>query len=418
MKKENNQNEWIHSTLEKVLETLMDGTHFSPQSKSGVFKYITSKNIRMGRLDLSNVDYISEEEHKKIYKSCPVKKGDVLLTKDGANTGNVTINTLAEEFSLLSSVAVLSGKKDTLDNRFLFQYLASSKSQYILKSEMAGQAITRLTLTTLKNIPIPLPPLPEQKKIAVILSTWDEAIEKLESLVALKEKRKKGLMQSLLTGKKRLKGFKTKAFQKTKIGMTPEDWEVEKIISIADYADYRGKTPKKTKSGIFLVTAKNIKQGYIDYSLSQEFIDPKDYDIVMKRGLPQIGDVLITTEAPCGNVAQIDKENIALAQRVIKYRGKVGKLYNTYLKYYFLSESFQNILDDNSTGGTVRGIKGSRLHQLPIPLPPLPEQKRIAEVLSAADNEINLHKEEIEKIKLQKRGLMQKLLTGKVRVNG
>ena len=76
---------------------------------------------------------------------------------------------------------------------------------------------------------------------------------------------------------------------------------------VCDYVDYRGKTPTKTENGIFLVTAKNVKDGFIDYETSKEYISENAYEEVMRRGKPEIGDVLITTEAPCGNVAQVNK---------------------------------------------------------------------------------------------------------------
>ena len=141
-----------------------------------------------------------------------------------------------------------------------------------------------------------------------------------------------------------------------------EDWEQRKLIEVCDYVDYRGKTPTKTDDGIFLVTAKNVKDGFIDYNASQEYISEDDYEEVMHRGKPEIGDVLITTEAPCGNVAQVNRVNIALAQRIIKYRGLAGVVDNTYLKHYLLSPEFQKILNAKSSGGTVQGIKGSILH--------------------------------------------------------
>ena len=144
------------------------------------------------------------------------------------------------------------------------------------------------------------------------------------------------------------------------------DWISKKIIDLADYVDYRGKTPKKVESGILLVTAKNIKQGYLDYSASQEFIEESAFDDVMRRGKVELNDVLITTEAPLGNVASVDRVDIALAQRVIKYRGKENLLDNLFLKQKFLSESFQEILQSKATGGTVQGIKGSVLHQIPL----------------------------------------------------
>ena len=154
------------------------------------------------------------------------------------------------------------------------------------------------------------------------------------------------------------------------------------LESLCYIVDYRGKTPRKTDTGIFLVTAKNIRKGYIDYNCSKEYISADDYDEVMHRGLPQIGDVLITTEAPLGNVAQIDNDTIALAQRVIKYRPKDNtELSSGFLKHYLLGSEFQNRLYVASTGGTVKGIKGSRLHQLTIPVPPLEVQQRIVNVL-------------------------------------
>ncbi|QLB40362.1 restriction endonuclease subunit S [Mannheimia pernigra] len=167
---------------------------------------------------------------------------------------------------------------------------------------------------------------------------------------------------------------------------------------VCDYVDYRGKTPKKVENGIYLVTAKNIKRGFIDYEVSKEYISENDYDEVMRRGLPKIGDVLITTEAPCGNIAQIDNENIALAQRVIKYRSKDNNvLSNDFLKHYLLGDDFQRLLLQSATGGTVKGIKGSTLHKLCIPIPPLTEQQKIVNILDKFDNLTNSIREGLPK---------------------
>ena len=204
-------------------------------------------------------------------------------------------------------------------------------------------------------------------------------------------------------------------YKDSPLGIIPKEWEVKRLGDICDYVDYRGKSPNKSSKGIFLVTAKNIREGYIDYEVSQEFIPIDEFEDTMRRGKAQIGDVLITTEAPLGHVAQIDKSNIALAQRVIKYRAKNGLL-NTYLKYYLMSEKFQTILTANATGSTALGIKGSRLHQLPIAFPCIVEQKKILNILNLWDTAIEKQSELIEKLKLRKRALMQQLLTGKKRL--
>ena len=206
-------------------------------------------------------------------------------------------------------------------------------------------------------------------------------------------------------------------YKDSPLGIIPKEWEVKKLGDICDYVDYRGKSPQKSSKGIFLITAKNIREGYIDYEVSQEFIPIDEFEEAMRRGKALIGDVLITTEAPLGHVAQIDKPNIALAQRVIKYRAKSGLL-NTYLKHFLMSEKFQTLLKANATGSTALGKKGSRLHQLPIILPCVDEQKQILLILNLWDTAIEKQSELIEKLKLRKRALMQQFLTGKKRLPG
>ena len=188
-----------------------------------------------------------------------------------------------------------------------------------------------------------------------------------------------------------------------------DDWEQRKLIEVCDYVDYRGKTPTKTDNGIFLVTAKNVKDGFIDYETSQEYISEVDYEEVMYRGKPEIGDVLITTEAPCGNVAQVNKADIALAQRIIKYRGHSDVVDNTYLKHYLLSPEFKKILNAKSSGGTVQGIKGSILHQQEIKYPNYEEQKKIGQYLDNLDHLITLHQRKCEQTKLFKKYMLQKM---------
>ena len=188
-----------------------------------------------------------------------------------------------------------------------------------------------------------------------------------------------------------------------------EDWEQRKLIDVCDYVDYRGKTPIKTDSGVFLVTAKNVKDGYIDYGASQEYISEDDYEEVMHRGKPEIGDVLITTEAPCGNVAQVNRADIALAQRIIKYRGQSNIVDNTYLKYYLLSPEFQNILNAKSSGGTVKGIKGSILHQQEIKYPKYEEQFKIGSYFNNLDHLITLHQKKCDELQNIKKFMLQNM---------
>ncbi len=187
-----------------------------------------------------------------------------------------------------------------------------------------------------------------------------------------------------------------------------DEWQHDKICNVTTYVDYRGKTPNKTETGIFLVTAKNVKKGYIDYDCSKEYVAEIEYEEIMHRGKPKVGDVLITTEAPCGNVAQIDKENIALAQRVIKYRGN-ALIDNTFLKYEFLSNYFQNELKKVTSGGTVSGVKGSILHNMEIHYCSKEEQLMLSSFLTLLDKKIELQTKKIEDLKLYKLSLREKM---------
>ena len=195
---------WEVQALNQICIKIQDGTHFSPPTGGNDFKYITSKNIKMGQLDLTNVETVSEAEHKKIYKRCDVIFGDILLTKDGANTGNVAINYLEEQFSLLSSVAFIRPDKDKCDAGYLMQFLMSDLAQNEISEQVSGNAITRLTLTKINNFKIILPALSEQIDMSSTLSSIDQLIIKNGRKLAQTQSLKKSLMQDLLTGKVRV----------------------------------------------------------------------------------------------------------------------------------------------------------------------------------------------------------------------
>lgn len=167
------------------------------------------------------------------------------------------------------------------------------------------------------------------------------------------------------------------------------EWREYVLEDVIDkFIDYRGKTPTKTAFGIPLVTAKIVKSGKI--LPPNEFIDPDDYDLWMTRGLPEIDDVVLTTEAPLGEVALIKDKNVALAQRIITLRGKKGFVFNPFLKYYLQNDTGQHELQSRASGTTVFGIKASVLKKMPIELPNIEEQKAIASVLSSLDDKIDL----------------------------
>jgi type I restriction enzyme S subunit len=176
-----NEEVWEHTRLGDVCQ-INDGTHFSPKNSSdGEYMYITAKNIKPYFIDLTKISYISEKDHKEIYARCSPVKGDVLYIKDGATAGIATLNTLDEEFSLLSSVALLKCSPKIL-NTFLVHYMNSKIGKENFLGYIDGAAITRLTLIKIKNVCFSLPPLKEQQTIVQKLDALSTETKKLEAI--------------------------------------------------------------------------------------------------------------------------------------------------------------------------------------------------------------------------------------------
>lgn len=316
-------------------------------------------------------------------------------------TFKFNINLVGKKIAVSKEYPVFT-TNELMDSSFLLLKLNESNDfkRFAIEQKKGGTR-TRLYFKALCNWETLLPVKEEQTQIASFLSAVDEKISQLTQKHQLLSQYKQGMMQKLFSQQLRFKADDGSEFG---------EWVEKKIIDVTDYVDYRGKTPKKVENGVLLVTAKNIRFGYIDYEVSQEYICSEDFDKVMRRGRAEIGDVLITTEAPLGNVASVDREGIALAQRVIKYRGKNRILNNEFLKQKFLSEDFQALISSKATGGTVQGIKGSTLHNLEIHIPhDIEEQTKIANFLSSIDQKIEVVAQQIEQAKTWKKGLLQQM---------
>ena len=156
---------WCWCRLSSLATKITDGTHHSPpNTERGEYKYITAKNIKNTGVSLSNITYVSKEIHKEIFSRCNPEYGDVLLIKDGATTGVVTVNNIEEPFSLLSSVALIKCPQ-YVDSWYLVYVLRSDLFYKNIRSQMKGTGITRVTLKQIEPLFIPMPPLEEQKRI-------------------------------------------------------------------------------------------------------------------------------------------------------------------------------------------------------------------------------------------------------------
>lgn len=211
---------------------------------------------------------------------------------------------------------------------------------------------------------------------------------------------------------------KTEEFKDSLLGKVPKEWEVcsieEKLERIIDY---RGKTPKKTTSGVPLITAKNIREGYLDPE-PHEYIHENDYDRWMTRGFPNPEAVLFTTEAPLGNVARVPSYKLALAQRLLTLHANPNELDAGYLFWVLNWSESRHRLEQKSTGSTVLGIKQSVFRKVLFRFPSLPEQRCIAAILNTIDSTIAHTTTLIAKLKQMKAGLLHDLLTRGLDENG
>jgi type I restriction enzyme S subunit len=221
----------------------------------------------------------------------------------------------------------------------------------------------------LKALEIAYPYFSEQQRIVTIL---DEAFEAIATAKVNTE-------ENLRNARAIFDGHLQAVFSQRSDG-----WVNGTIGQHIRFIDYRGKTPEKTATGLKLITAKNVKMGFLQETPA-EFVAEDTYDSWMTRGIPRRGDVLFTTEAPLANVAQLDTdEKVVFAQRIIIMQADATKLDSTFLTYLLLSAPIQQRIHAKGTGATVKGIKASLLKTVEISFPEsVHTQREIVRVLDA-----------------------------------
>ena len=310
--------------------------------------------------------------------------------------------------------------------KFLYYRLLSDDFIQLVNSMTYGTKMPRASGEQIGNLPIHLPSISEQRAITAFLDRETARIKSLiakkECLIELLQEKRTALISHAVT-----KGLDSDVKMKVSgvewLGEIPAHWEILQLRRIVKtFVDYRGFTPTKTPHGIPLITARNIRNGTLDFTNSQEFISEEDYDTRMVRGLPKSGDILITTEAPLGETAQIEDENVTLAQRIILLKVDKFRMTNDYLKYYFMSAAGQGELWSRATGSTAIGIKASHLREILIAVPPLNQQHIIITYLNqetaGIDALISKIGEAIEKLKEYSTALISAAVTGKIDVRG
>ena len=373
----------------------------------------TDKEYEFDYISLSDVDsdQFSIKTSKQKFKNAPsrarriVKKGDVLLSTVRPNLEGFTIiRDEVKDLIASTGFAVITSKNE-LHNEYLFNFLFSNIIKRQFHKLLVGSNYPAINSSDVKNLKIPVPPLPEQKKIADCLSTWDVAIEKQNALINALTDRKKALMQQLLTGKKRLPGFS-------------EEW---KEVKLGDLFEKINRKNEEGNTNVVTISAQRgfVKQtDFFNKSVASETLDnysliyhgefcynksySNGYPLGATKRLIAFEKAVVTTLYICFKIKDQKKSN--------------GSFFEQFFEANSLDRSLIKIAQEGGRAHGLLNVSLSDFFNIKIKLPPIEEQTAIAEILATADRELTLQKEKLAQLQTLKKGLMQVLLTGKKRL--
>lgn len=370
-------------------------------------KFIRMTNLRRDSiyLKMDDLKFVDVNSDSADGKRTSLQTGDILIsiTAELGKIGWIDFG-LGQAF-INQHTALVRVKPKDAESKFIAYLLCSGAYHRRINSLNDAGAKAGLNLATIRTLDITLPPLHEQKKIAQILSTWDNAISATERLLENSQQRKKALMQQLLTGKKRLPGFEG-------------EWKSGTLAEIANIdSGYAFKSSDFTDSeeGIPIVKMSDFKEGRLD--LSQAAKVSTNYLSNIDKFKLQVGDFVFGMSGSLSNYAWVKIENLPcyLNQRVgrIVSKKNANHLFVTYL---YLSDKVQQSILDKAAGAAQLNISVTDLRKLPVKYPSKIEQQAIANILTTADQEIDALQKRLDHLRLEKKALMQQLLTGKRRV--
>lgn len=397
--------EWEIKRLGSI--TTKIGSGVTPRGGESVYKkegriFLRSQNIGWGTLLLNDVAYIDETTHQK-QSSTEVQEGDILLNITGASIGRSAVADKRVDKGNVNQHVCIIRLRDNILSYYINAYILSYQGQRAIDSFQAGGNRQGLNFEQISTFYIPIPPLFEQKTIASVLSIWDKAIEKQTALIEKLEIRKRGLMQQLLTGKKRLPGFSGK-------------WEKKKLKGIAE------RIIRKNVEGCKNIVTISAQKGFISQTdffnkvIASESIE--NYYLVHKNEFCY--NKSYSNGYPMGAIKRlVDSEKAVVTTLYICF--KINPNLNIdFIEQYFeagiLNRGLSKIANEGGRAHGLLNVTPSDFFNISIKIPPVEEQNAIAKILCIANQETRLAIHKLDQLKKEKKGLMQVLLTGKQRV--
>jgi type I restriction enzyme, S subunit len=406
--------DWEVRELSSVTD-VRDGTHESPKYQSSGVKFVTSKNIVNGKLDLFDITYISGDDAEHINKRSKVDIDDILMAMIGT-IGDAVLIDKAPDFCI-KNVALIKPYKDKVCPKYLYQLIVSSGYQNFIHSKLAGGIQKFISLSMLRSLYTVIPPLPEQKAIATALSDIDGLVDSLSKLIEKKKNIKQGAMQELLTGKKRLEGFSGEWVFRTLGNLfkfsggysaSREQLSTEGY-SYLHYGDIHGSVK----------TFVDIKDDYLEIPKLNIELNKISKDKLLQDGDVVFVDASEDDEGVSRHVVIRNAHDIPFISglHTVVAKSRTNELNNLYKEYCFQSKEVKKQFAFYAVGIKVSGISRSNIIKMVLKIPPsIEEQATIATILSDMDSEIEKLQSKRDKYKAIKQGMMQELLTGRIRL--
>uniref|UniRef100_UPI00352A9D54 restriction endonuclease subunit S n=1 Tax=Aerococcus urinaeequi TaxID=51665 RepID=UPI00352A9D54 len=396
-----NAGDWEQRKLKEV-STIYDGTHQTPKYTVSGVMFLSVENIKT----LKSNKYISQEAFDENFKIKP-EKGDILMTRIG-DIGTPNVVESDEEMAYYVSLALIKSKMHPYFMKA--NILATSFQNELWKRTLHIAFPKKINKNEIGETILNFPNYVEQKKIGSFFKHLDDTItlhqHKLDKLNNLKQSY---LYQMFPQNGQKVPTLRFAGFS--------GDWKRHKFFdTINTTIDFRGRTPKKlgmdwSDSGYLALSALNVKNGYIDESVDAHYGNEELYRKWMSGKELKKGQVIFTTEAPMGNVAQVpDNKGYILSQRTIAFDVNDAKITNDFLAVLLRSPNVFNNLTSLSSGGTAKGVSQKSLANLNINIPTnLNEQSKIGNFFKILDDTIKLHQQELEKLKNLKEAYLNEM---------
>lgn len=410
----NASNEWINVRLGNTdyFKLVTGGTPSTkkPEFWSGNVPWLVSGDIHK-KIIFSVEGKISQLGYKNSNATL-IPKQSILIALAGQGKTRGTAAIIEIELTTNQSVAAVIPNKDLVDPYFVYYYIDSLYKK--LRNMSAGDGRAGLSIQILKDIEIKIPEIKEQHKIAAILGILDIMIDETDRIIILTEQIKNGLIQELM-----IKGIGHISFKESQFGAIPVEWSVQKLSDICSLIkDGTHLPPSRVEDGPWLLSVQNMINGKLQLSDSDTKVPLEFYHLMHKNWQIKKGDILLAiVGATIGKTAIVpDMETFTIQRSVAVLRGKEYTLDNRFLYIFLSSKIGQKIIKSRANQTAQPGIYLDILSKIKIPLPPIDEQLKISAAIMQLEDKICIENNFKIHLKQLKNGLMQDLLTGRIRV--